>query len=110
MGSWIVTYQSMPIEADSAEQAIAQDGSGGGHWQAYPHPTQPGALPMGVETMAGDADLPCSVTYLGNARVSTYQHFDGDQAPLPVVVVEVDVDDPALEVRVYANGTRQQPV
>ena len=38
MGEWVVTYTSMPIEADTAEEAISREGSGGGHWNAYPIP------------------------------------------------------------------------
>ena len=36
MAEWVVTYTSMPIEADTAEEAISREGSGGGHWNAYP--------------------------------------------------------------------------
>lgn len=44
MSEWIVTYTSMPIEADSAEQAIEREGNGGGHWNAYPVTQRPEAL------------------------------------------------------------------
>ncbi len=44
MPSYVVTYTSMPIEADSPEEAIARDGNGGGNWTAVALPDDPYAL------------------------------------------------------------------
>ncbi|MFJ4233930.1 hypothetical protein [Cellulosimicrobium cellulans] len=103
MAAWIVTYRSMPIEADTAEEAIGRDGSGGGHWQAYPvHADRPDVFELEVETTTGDAGLPLLSADLGPARVHAYQHRDEHDEPLPVLVVEVDVDA-GTETRVYLN-------
>ncbi|WP_043650816.1 hypothetical protein [Cellulosimicrobium cellulans] len=103
MAAWIVTYTSMPIEADTAEEAIARDGSGGGHWQAYPvHADRPDVFDLEVDPTTGDADLPVLSATLGPARMHAYQHRDEHDRPLPVLVVEVDVNDDT-ETRVYLN-------
>lgn len=52
MPQWVVTYTSMPIDADTAETAIAREGSGGGHWNAYPLRSRPGALEVGARLFA----------------------------------------------------------
>lgn len=105
MSEWIVTYTSMPIEADSAEEAIQREGSGGGHWNAYPVRQRPGALDAHAAVEPGDADLPVILGALGGLRLSMYQHRDTNDAPLPVIVLELDRDDLELEleVRVYAD-------
>ena len=103
MSEWIVTYTSMPIEADSAEEAIQREGSGGGHWNAYPVRQRPGALKTHAAVEPGDADLPVILGAVGGLRLSMYQHRDTDDKPLPVVVLELDRDDLELEVRVYAD-------
>ena len=109
MAAWIVTYTSMPIEAETAEDAIAREGSGGGHWQAYPaHVGRPEMFDLDVETIHGDADLPVLTATLGPAKVHAYQHRDEDDQPLPLVVVEVDVDE-GTEVRLYVNDHPQKP-
>ena len=54
MSEWIVTYTSMPIEADSAEEAIEREGSEEGTGtpirsdsdQAHSRRTQPWSLAM----------------------------------------------------------------
>ena len=109
MAAWIVTYTSMPIEADTAEEAIARDGSGGGHWQAYPvHADRPEVFELEVDTKTGDAGLPLLEATLGPAQVLAYQHRDEQDRPLPVLVVEVDVDD-KTETRVYLNDRPLYP-
>ncbi|ACZ32382.1 hypothetical protein Xcel_3383 (plasmid) [Xylanimonas cellulosilytica DSM 15894] len=109
MAEWIVTYTSMPIEAQTAEDAIARDCNGGGHWQAYPlHVDRPEVFDLEVETIHGDADLPVLTATLGPAQVHAYQHRDEDDQPLPVLVVEVDVDE-GTEVRVYVNDAPRTP-
>lgn len=103
MSEWIVTYTSMPIEADSAEQAIEREGNGGGHWNAYPVRQRPEALEAHAAVWPGDADLPVILGALGGLRLAMYQHRDDEDAPLPVVVLDLDRDDPELEVRVYVG-------
>ncbi|WP_253691982.1 hypothetical protein [Cellulosimicrobium protaetiae] len=95
----------MPIEADTAAEAIARDGGGGGHWQAYPvHADRPDVFELEADTMTGDAGLPLLEATLGPARVHAYQHRDEQDHPVPVLVVEVDVDDDAdAETRIYLN-------
>lgn len=105
MPAWIVTYASMPIEAETAEEAIARDGNGGGHWHAYPvHPDRPEIFDLDAEVSTGDAALPVLTACVGPAQVHVYQHRVDDH-PLPVVVIEADVPDHTTEVRVYVNDT-----
>jgi len=109
MTAWIVTYTSMPIEADTAEEAIARDGSGGGHWQAYPlHPDRPDVFDLEVDTTTGDAGLPLLSATVGPATMYAYQHRDEHDRPLPVLVVEIDTDHDT-EVRTYVNDVARTP-
>lgn len=103
MSEWIVTYTSMPLEADSAEQAIEREGNGGGHWNGYPVRQRPEALKAHAAVWPGDADLPVILGALGGLRLAMYQHRDSEGAPLPVVVLDLDRDDRELEVRVYVG-------
>ena len=108
MPHWIVTYASMPIEADTAAEAVERDGRGGGHWQTYPTaPGDPERFDLEVDVTHGDADLPVLEARIGPAKVAAYQYRDEDDGPLPVLVVEVETSDPDLEVRVYHPHTPQ---
>lgn len=51
---------------------------------------------------AGDAGLVCAAVQVGSVRVFAYQYVEG-AAPLPVVVLDIDHDDPETELRVYVN-------
>jgi hypothetical protein len=105
VSEWIATYTSMPIEAGSAEEAIEREGSGGGHWNAYPLHHRPGALKAHAAVWPGDADLPVILGAVGGLRLAMYQHRDTDDGPLPVVVLDLDRDDLELAVRVYVGDT-----
>lgn len=107
MAEWIVTYASMPIEADSAEEAISREGGGGGHWNAYPvRRDLEDALEVHADVEPGDADLAVIHGAVGGLRLAIYQHRDEKDNPLPVVVLDLDRDDPALEVRVVLDDQR----
>lgn len=106
MAEWIVTYTSMPIDADTAEEAISRDGSGGGNWNAYPVRQHPAALEVCADVCPGDAGLAMILGAVGGLRLAVYQHRDQDDQPLPVVVLDLDRDDPELEVRVAIGDQR----
>ena len=106
MAEWVVTYTSMPIEADTAEEAISREGSGGGHWNAYPIRQHPEALEVHADIWPGDADLAVILGAVGGLRLAVYQHRDEHDRPLPVVVLDLDRDDPSLEIRVVLDDQR----
>ncbi len=87
MPSYIVTYTSMPIEADSPEEAIARDGNGGGNWTATPLPDDPAALTVDAYVDEGDQGLPVGHLSIGGLSVHCYQYTDEDGA---IAIVEVD--------------------
>lgn len=103
MSEWVVTYTSMPVEADSAQEALEREGNGGGHWNAVPVRQRPGALEAHAGIWPGDADLPVILGAVGGLRLAAYQHRDEEDRPLPVVVVDIDRDDPTLEVRLVVD-------
>lgn len=103
MPEWIVTFTSMPIEAATVEDAIAREGSGGGHWNAYPIRQRPGALEAHAAVWPGDADLPVILGAVGGIRIAAYQHRDQADQPLPVIVLDLDRDDLGLEVRIVVD-------
>jgi hypothetical protein len=88
MAEWVVTYTSMPIEADTAEEAISREGSGGGHWNAYPIRQHPEALEVHADIWPGDADLAVILGSVGGLRLAVYQHRNEQDRPLPVVVLD----------------------
>lgn len=76
----------MPIEADSAEEAIARDGNGGGNWTA-------------AYVDEGEQGLPIEHLTIGGLTVHCYQHTGPDGA---IAVVEVDHAD-TYPARVYVE-------
>ena len=105
MAEWVVTYTSMPIEADTAEEAISREGSGGGHWNAYPIRQHSEALEVHADIWPGDADLAVILGALtGPPRGLSLR--DEQDRPLPVVVLDLDRDDPSLEIRVVPDDQR----
>ena len=76
MAEWVVTYTSMPIEADTAEEAISREGNGGGHWSAYPIRQRPEAREVHADIWPGDADLAVILGAVGGLRLAVYQHRD----------------------------------
>lgn len=101
MPAWVVTYTSMVTEAETAEEAIATEGCGGGHWQAH-RVAPPEAMQAHAEVSPGDAELPIATATIGPVEATVYQHRDAQDRPLPVIVVEVDHPE-HLEVRIHRN-------
>ena len=109
MSEWIVTYTSMPIEADSAEQAIEREGNGGGHWNAYPVRQRPEALEANAAVWPGDADLPVILGALGGLRLAMYQHRDDEDAPLPIPGVDLPGSFGAAKFVFWYDGHPDYP-
>lgn len=99
MPSYVVTYTSMPIDADSPEEAIARDGNGGGSWTAVPLPNDSTALEVAAYVDEGDHGAPVGHLTIGGLSVHCYEHTDTDG---PVAIVEVDHVDLG-RARVYVD-------
>jgi hypothetical protein len=99
MPSYVVTYTSMPVEADSREEAIARDGNGGGHWTATPLPADPDTLAVSAYVDEGDQGRFVGHLSIGGLTVHCYQHTDEGG---PIAIVEVD-DATEQRTRVYVD-------
>lgn len=99
---YVVTYTSMPIEADSPEEAIARDGNGGGNRTAVALPDDPYALTVNAYVDEGDEGRSVGHLTIRGLSVHCYQHTDADGA---LAVVEVD-HATTCRARVYADDAR----
>ncbi len=61
---------------------------------------------MHADIWPGDADLAVILGAVGGLRLAVYQHRDEQDRPLPVVVLDLDRDDPSLEIRVVLDDQR----
>lgn len=101
MGSYVITYTSMPVEADSPEQAIERDGNGGGLWRAVAVPSAAHALALDAWVDEGDDGLNIAHIVIGGVEVHCYQFTDDDGGE-PVRVLEID-NRANAPVRVYVD-------